>query len=402
MKGNTRGSSNESDPFGLGLIARDCRSKVAELVPATDTLVTFDPIHVGYLTGYRSLLLDINSSIQTAAIISGDDITLITPAADVVAATEFLPAGSTVIGYGRFYADHPHSNGSDTPMDSEWHNDFRDAVSYSLRKLGARIQRCGLDGGSSDCADLVRASRGGDDFVDIRRQLIRSRQTKLPSEIAHLAKGAATVESAIERAASLADRHTTEWDLASVAASAIFATGGVPRSLVIATGERSACADIRPSHRLIREGDILRFDISACFGGYWIDLARTFVLGSATREQQNTYGAIKSGIDAELACIRAGIPARKVFRTAVDTIRAAGLPSYRRHHCGHGIGIAAVEAPIISEDDVTTIQAGMVLSLETPFYRPGWGGMSVEDMILVNEAGVVRLSAATQPFQLQV
>lgn len=392
-------SSHENDPFGLGLIARDCRAKVAEQVTVADTFVTFDPAHVGYLTGYRSLLLDANTSMQTAAIISGDHITLITPAADVTAAAEFLPAGSSVIGYGRFYTDLA-TQGSDTSNTTEWPHDFRKAVTDAIGGNGTRTQTWGVDGGDSDCFDIVRSSRGVSDVVDVRRCLIQSRLKKLPSEIAHLSKGAKVVERGIDTAASVADLHTTECDLASVVASAIFAAGGVPRSLVVATGERSACADIRPSHRMIREGDILRFDISACFGSYWVDLARTFVFGAATNEQRATYNAIRSGLDAELACLRSGTPARDVFRTAVNTIRAAGLSSYRRHHCGHGVGVAPMEMPMISVDDVSTLQADMVLSLETPLYRPGWGGMSVEDMVVVTEAGYTRLSEATRPLEL--
>jgi Xaa-Pro aminopeptidase len=83
-----------------------------------------------------------------------------------------------------------------------------------------------------------------------------------------------------------------------------------------------------------------------------------------------------------------------LFAAAVDTIRRAGLPEYRRHHVGHGIGLEMYEAPLLVENSDARLEAGMVINVETPYYESGYGGFQVEDTVLVTENGGELLTAA--------
>jgi Xaa-Pro aminopeptidase len=74
-----------------------------------------------------------------------------------------------------------------------------------------------------------------------------------------------------------------------------------------------------------------------------------------------------------------------LFDAAVSAVEEAGLRPYRRHHCGHGIGSSVYEPPIVSPAASTPLVPGMVLCLETPFYELGWGGMMVEDTVVVTD-----------------
>ena len=79
---------------------------------------------------------------------------------------------------------------------------------------------------------------------------------------------------------------------------------------------------------------------------------------------------------------------------AVETIRRSGLPDYRRHHVGHGIGLEMYEAPLVEENSDALLEAGMVINVETPYYESGYGGFQVEDTIVVTETGEELLTHA--------
>ncbi len=76
-----------------------------------------------------------------------------------------------------------------------------------------------------------------------------------------------------------------------------------------------------------------------------------------------------------------------VSRSTVSAVRQAGLPDYKRHHVGHGLGIEAHEYPTLTATNNVTLEPGMVLCIEAPYYRPGWGGVMTEDTLLVTDSG---------------
>jgi len=155
-----------------------------------------------------------------------------------------------------------------------------------------------------------------------------------------------------------------------------------------------------PGERKLRSGDIIRFDIGCRAESYYSDIARTAVFGEANKKQKGYYRAILEGEEVAIAAVRAGVPANKVFATAVEATRAAGIPHYRRHHVGHGIGLDLYDQPILNESTSTPLEAGMVLEVETPYYEVGFGGLQVEDTIVVTEDGHQRLTATSSELAL--
>ncbi|MEM1938119.1 MAG: M24 family metallopeptidase, partial [Candidatus Caldarchaeum sp.] len=90
--------------------------------------------------------------------------------------------------------------------------------------------------------------------------------------------------------------------------------------------------------------------------------------------------------------IRPGVRASHLFDVAVETTRINGLTHYRRHHCGHGIGLELYDVPVIRPEDQTVVEEGMVLNIETPYYELGLGGIIIEDTLVVKSDGVEMLS----------
>jgi Xaa-Pro aminopeptidase len=150
-----------------------------------------------------------------------------------------------------------------------------------------------------------------------------------------------------------------------------------------------------PSGRRLRSGDIIRFDIGCRSESYYSDIARTAIFGEPSERQSRFYRAILEGEEAAIGEVRPGVPANKVFATAVEATRKGGISHYKRHHVGHGIGLDLYDVPILNEATVTSLEAGMVLEVETPYYEVGFGGLQVEDTILVTEDGYRRLTSTT-------
>jgi Xaa-Pro dipeptidase len=95
-----------------------------------------------------------------------------------------------------------------------------------------------------------------------------------------------------------------------------------------------------------------------------------------------------------------GAAASYVFSEAVDRVRAEGIPHYRRHHVGHGIGLETYEPPILSPNTEIPLEAGMVFEVETPYYELGFGGTFIEDTVVVTDSGAKVLTEL--PRELQV
>jgi Xaa-Pro dipeptidase len=372
----------------LSAIARKIRNKVfAACDQAADVIVSTDPTHAGYLTGYRSLLFDLMRDYRSAAIVSREGAVLVTGASDVAAALEVLREPARIYRYGTFYFESSDTAEVDFSALPKPESTFADALRAAIAAMIKPHQCVGLD--CTHAADL----EGLKDFMarrsfDARPAIMKARRTKLAEEIEKIAHAAAITERGLERAFAEAKAGMTELELSTIIAGEMRAGGGVPRFVVVTRGERSALADAYATCAKLRAGDLVRFDIGCTVDGYWADTARSAVVGEPTREQQARYDALLAGEEAQRALARAGVSAGELFKVAVERVRSGALPAYRRSNCGHGIGIDVHEFPSLSPaNEAVKLEDGMVLCVETPYYQIGWGGMMVEDMIVIRGSG---------------
>ena len=163
---------------------------------------------------------------------------------------------------------------------------------------------------------------------------------------------------------------------------------------IVASGARSAHPHGRASSKPLEAGDLITFDFGARIGGYNSDLTRTVVLGAANARQREVYEVVLEAQLAALAAIRAGAEAKAVDAVARDLIAARGYGENFGHGLGHGLGRTVHDHTGFSTRSTVVLEAGMVLTVEPGVYLEGWGGVRIEDDVLVTHEGCEILTHA--------
>lgn len=169
---------------------------------------------------------------------------------------------------------------------------------------------------------------------------------------------------------------------------------GTAFETIMASGPRSALPHGVASQRKLQTGDFLTMDFGALYRGYNSDMTRTVVLGEPDHKQQEIYDIVLEAQMAGLAAVRAGIPAKEVDAAARKVITGHGYGGFFGHGTGHGVGIAIHENPRLNTKDETILQPGMVVTIEPGIYLPQWGGVRIEDSVLVTENGCEILTSS--------
>lgn len=383
-----------ADQLAVATLAR-IRRQMAEA--DLDWLLLGSPANVAYATGYRSVAGDIFPAHQMAALVGTDELVLIAPAADVGAATEYLSTDH-LEPFGTFFFESAHSDQAISTIAGR-NDHLGAALASAIRRFGV-TGRLGADTALLDHPTKPLATAIDSSVAPIESWMRQVRSTKLPGEVRRLTQAARLAEDGIQAALATARAGTSERELAQVVSATMIAGGGMPRFVVVTSGVRSALSDARPTDRTWQPGELLRFDVGCTFRGYWSDIGRTAVLGEPDQLTASRYEAIKAGEDAQLRAARPGLAAGTLYDIAMETVRESGLRPYRRHHCGHGIGREVYEPPGVTPGSADTLEAGMVLCLETPFYEIGWGGMMVEDTVAITASGNQLLNVSDRSLRI--
>lgn len=167
---------------------------------------------------------------------------------------------------------------------------------------------------------------------------------------------------------------------------------------IVASGVRSALPHGRASEKLLEAGDFVTFDFGARVEGYHSDITRTVVLGRATERQREVYHTVLEAQLAALQAIRAGVEGKAVDAVARDLIRERGFGEYFGHGLGHGLGRTVHDFPAraLSPKADTVLQPGMIVTVEPGIYIEGWGGVRIEDDVVVTEDGCEILTHSTK------
>lgn len=222
------------------------------------------------------------------------------------------------------------------------------------------------------------------------------RQVKDAGEIEILAQAAALADRAFEHITGYLKPGITEREVALELEFFLRRLGAekIGFETIIASGPRGALPHGVASDRVIQNGDLITMDFGCAYRGYHSDITRTVVLGLPNPRQEEIYRLVLKAQQAGLAAARAGVKACDVDRAAREIISAAGYGENFGHSTGHGVGLAVHEEPSVSGKNETVLQPGMVITVEPGIYIPGWGGVRIEDMAVVEEGGCRLLTRA--------
>lgn len=379
-------------------LAALCRSRFFSLGQDLDAVITTDPVHIGYLCGYRSILHDMLRYRQ-ALIVTRDRLLLVTGASDGAAALEVLGNPESIWRYGTFFVEQSPQVDGYRQMPPAG-GDFAAALTATLQSLGLAGIRIGLDLLEPGEDALIRGVLAGCSFADPSETFRQARMIKLDGELELLRKASRITDQAIALIHPLIRAGVSELEIAAEINSHIVRHGGIARFVVVTSGERSSRVDAYATAKTLAERELVRLDIGCTVGGYWSDMARTFTVGEPCDVQQARYDALLKGETAQLALLKPGIRAADLYEEAMRTVRAGALPGYDRNHCGHGIGTRVSEFPLLAPGQDVVIEPGMVFCVETPYYELGWGGMMVEDTAIVTKDGNELLTSSPRSLNL--
>ena len=224
------------------------------------------------------------------------------------------------------------------------------------------------------------------------------REIKDADEVALIRKAGAMATRALSRTLHQVKAGLTELQIAGILEKALRDEGSeeAPFSPIVASGERAALPHARPSGKIVRAGEFLLLDFGAQCGGYCSDITRTVVMGSATTEQRAVYDIVK-GANAEASGrVRAGMSGQDADALARRYIEERGYGEAFGHSLGHGLGLEVHEAPRLARTIEAPLGDGSVVTIEPGIYRAGWGGVRIEDDVLLGAGGAEILTDFTR------
>jgi Xaa-Pro aminopeptidase len=157
--------------------------------------------------------------------------------------------------------------------------------------------------------------------------------------------------------------------------------------IIIASGTNGAMPHASISDRRLRAGDLVTFDFGAEADGYYCDITRTVCVGRPTTRQRLVHDLVLRAQEQAINAVKPGVRCAELDRLARTTIVQAGHGKHFGHATGHGIGLMVHEGPSLSALSKGIVDEGMVFTVEPGVYIAGWGGVRIEDMVLVTADG---------------
>jgi Xaa-Pro aminopeptidase len=165
---------------------------------------------------------------------------------------------------------------------------------------------------------------------------------------------------------------------------------------IVATGMKSSLPHAEPGNDRFQKGDFVVMDFGCIYEGYCSDMTRTVVIGEPTKKHKEIYDIVLKAQLTALQVIKPGMLGREVDKAARDIISNAGFGEYFGHGLGHSTGLDIHENPRFSPLDQTMIQKGMIMTVEPGIYIPQFGGVRIEDLVVVTEDGIENLTHSSK------
>ena len=229
----------------------------------------------------------------------------------------------------------------------------------------------------------------GIEFVPADPELIALRTLKDADELQILERVAAIASQSLLSILGEVRPGAVESDVAWALEVAMRNAGAEGKSFdfIVASGVRGALPHGKASDKRIAAGELITIDYGALYRGYCSDETVTVCLGEPDAQQREVYETVRVAQSLAIEAAKPGMVFKDLDAIARDYIKSKGYGKYFGHGLGHGIGLDIHEHPTASPKSGTVIQEGMVFTVEPGIYIPGWGGVRIEDSVVMEADG---------------
>lgn len=224
------------------------------------------------------------------------------------------------------------------------------------------------------------------------------RAYKDQEELAMLQKAIDASDAAMQAVCPTIQEGMTEKEVAwrMEVAMRDFGADGISFDTIVAAGPNGAMAHHRPSDQPIRSGEPIVIDMGAQVGGYCSDITRTVVVGEPDDTFRKIYDIVLGAQLTAINIVRAGMTGGECDELSRTVITEAGYGDNFGHSLGHGVGLAVHENPRVGPKSTDKLHRNMVFTVEPGIYITGWGGVRIEDIVVLEEDGAKVLSKASK------
>ncbi|KYH38218.1 MAG: peptidase M24 [Candidatus Bathyarchaeota archaeon B23] len=244
---------------------------------------------------------------------------------------------------------------------------------------------------------LYRRLREAFEGVELRERselIWRMRRVKEEGELELMRRAGRLADLGMEAAREALRQGVREHEVAAEIAHVMMREGaeGLAFQPIVASGYRSAYPHGGVTDKRIEQGELVVVDIGATYKEYRSDITRTFIVGKPSQRQERIYNVVLEAHLKAMETLKPGVEAREADDIARRVISEAELGEYFIHSLGHGVGLEVHEPPTLSERSEDVLERGNVVTDEPGVYIPRFGGVRIEDMVLITDSGVERLT----------
>jgi Xaa-Pro aminopeptidase len=241
-------------------------------------------------------------------------------------------------------------------------------------------------------SDTLKKAKSSLQLVPVDGLVESLRTIKEPEEIELINRAVEITDKAFEYIEGIIRASMTEkevaWELEKFQREQ--GSQALPFDIIVASGPNSALPHAKPTGRKINEGEPIVIDMGARVEGYGSDFTRTLCLGEPDDTFKKVYDTVLGAQLTAIALIKEGMTGKEADSFARTVIEEAGYAEAFGHSLGHGVGLAEHEQPRLAPTSTEPLTSGMVFSIEPGIYLPGWGGVRIEDLVVM-ENGEIRV-----------
>ena len=238
-------------------------------------------------------------------------------------------------------------------------------------------------------AKLHEALAGTASLLPVGELTETLRYRKSPEEIALMRKACAATDKAFAQICQYIRPGVTEKDIARELLYAILCQGcDSSFQIIVASGINGSLPHAIPSDKIITSGEFITMDFGCCYEGYHADMTRTVFVGIPTNEQKERYELVLAAKQQAESALKSGVVCKTVDAAARDFLtQHGGYGEYFCHGLGHGVGLDIHENPSLNRISEQVLQSNCLVTVEPGIYLPGWGGIRIEDTVLITDNG---------------